>query len=239
MSETNRTAGIFTGTTNTNSVNLGITTLCSMKCPKCSIGMPALMKSKRAYHEPMDNIFDDLLTMTNSNKDKLKRIHITGGEPTLHPQFEDIADRLTGEDSRLGNEFLTIESNGWGYEKYRSVFRWFDKVFITHYLQDAMYPGSPDNTAIVEMAQKDLGDKLIREPPVKHETQHLLPIVDSSPCSKWFSPGLPCGYYHRKLYPCCVSFGIDENLGIPITADWREQIRGKNKGCHQCCYRGT
>lgn len=235
MSETNRTAGIFSGTTNTNSVNLGITTLCSMKCPKCSIGMPALMKSKRAKHADLTELFADLTTLTLSQQ--FKRIHITGGEPTLHPDFEEIVEHIYNENL---SEHMTIESNGWGYEKYKDTFRYaFEKVFITHYLQDAVYPGSPDNTAIVEMAQKDLGSKLIREPPVKHETQHLLPIANTSPCSKWFSPGLPCGYYHRKLYPCCVSFGIDENLGIPITADWREQILGKAKGCESCAYRGT
>jgi hypothetical protein len=201
--------------------------------------MPALMKSKRAYHEPINNIFLDLKTMVM--QEPLKRIHVTGGEPTLHPEFQNVIWTLTDDnsDAKWRTTYVTIETNGWGYERYRNLFPVFDKVFITHYLQDAVYPGSPDNTAIVEMAQKDLGNKLIREPPVKHETQHLLPIVDSSPCSKWFSPGLPCGYYHRKLYPCCVSFGIDENLGIPITADWREQIRGKEKGCNSCAYRGT
>jgi hypothetical protein len=55
--------------------------------------MPALMKSKRAYHEPINNIFLDLKTMVM--QEPLKRIHVTGGEPTLHPEFQNVIWTLT------------------------------------------------------------------------------------------------------------------------------------------------
>lgn len=249
--ETNRTAEIFRDTNNKNTINLGITTLCSMKCPKCSIGMPALMKEKKAYHLAKTDILDDLTVLTE--RSNLRRIHITGGEPTLHPEFKQIVDIVFGgpDNSRRYEhfaEYVTIETNGWGYLKYREVFESFDKVFITHYLADAMYKGSPDNTEIIETAQKDLGSKLIREPPVIHSTQHKteitqlgkvrIPVIET-PCSKWSNPGLPCGYYNRMLYPCCVSFGIDPIYAVPVTPNWRDLIDMFPKGCNRCCYQGT
>jgi hypothetical protein len=229
----NRDEPLFQGTNNTNTINLGITTYCSMKCPNCSVSVPAIAKAKAARHAELREIKRDAEVLR-----PLKRVHVTGGEPTLHPEFVAIATSARGW---FDAEHLTLETNGHFYRRYKDViFLMFDRVFITHYVKDAIYPGSPDNTAIIEEAQADLGSRLIREPPVEHTTAHRTGLtLVGEPCSKWYSPGLPAGWYDGRLYACCVSFGIDRELGIPVTPDWRERIQAAEMGCGRCCYKGT
>lgn len=247
----NRTDPLFKSTTCTNSVNLGITTLCTMRCPKCSVGVPVYKGTPFARHAELDEIKRDAKLMR-----PMRRVHLTGGEPTMHPHFSVIAMHAREWFEAM---YLTLETNGAYYMKYRDLFSEetnpFDRVFITHYLKDAIYPGSPDNTAIIEVAEKDLGDLLIREPPVVHSESHLTQVgMLASPfhpldakqgleepfaCSKYFEPGLPCGWYNGRLWKCCVSVGIDLNFSIPVTPDWREKIMGLTMGCRSCCYRGT
>lgn len=249
---TNRSHPMFQGQNYLNSLNLGITTLCTMKCPNCSISVPKHALEGTAKDATLSELFGTGLVMQG-----LRRVHITGGEPTRHTFFRELAANIQ---SWFGCKYLTIETNGFGYMKHRDYFNsLFDLVFITHYQKDAIYPGSPDNTEIIEQAQKDLGVKLIREEPVRHSKGHASlpmlsltvkeiepikafgegPVIYDKPCSKYFDPGLPAGWYHNKLYRCCVSFGLDENLGIPVTKDWKEKLANAAMGCERCLFQGT
>lgn len=231
-----RTDPIFQNTTQTNSVNLGITTLCSMSCPKCSVNVPGVKNTPLGKHAYWYDIHEAGILMR-----PLRRVHVTGGEPTIHPAFGFIAAYVR---DWFQAEYVTLETNGAGVLKYLSdIDRRFDRVFVTHYEKDAIYPGSPDNSEVIRRAGYVLGDKLIHEAPVRHERGHELLTLGmlgvETPCSKYFDPGLPCGWYNNKLYGCCVTFGIDPSLGIPVTKDWRDRIAKRPMGCGACCYRGT
>lgn len=239
----NRTHPMFLGQSCLNSLNLGITTFCTMKCPNCSVAVPKLKYEGTAEHALIADVF-----RTAAYMQRLKRVHVTGGEPTFHPDFVFLAQHLR---AWFECEYLTIETNGTLYDKYRDVFQSniFDLVFITHYEKDAIYKDSPDNTRVLEIAERDLGERLIREAPVRHDRMHqtlqlgvtLRDYADQKvePCSKYTQLGLPAGWYHNKLYRCCVSFGIDQDLGIPVTNKWREEIVKLDMGCGMCLYKGT
>jgi hypothetical protein len=226
-----RTHPIFQGQNNTNSLNLGLSTHCTMKCPKCSIAVPREKEQGTARHAMIADIVRDAKWMQG-----LRRVHLTGGEPCVNPMFRYIAEHVR---KWFNCAYVTIETNGSYYTKYRDVFQTFDLVFITHYEANAVYEGSPDNTEIIEQADKDLGDRLIREPAVRHTTEHGLLQLGAVPCSKFYEPGLPAGWYNSLLYSCCVSVGINPNLGIPVTEDWRERIKDLPMGCGHCCFRGS
>lgn len=242
---TTRTDDIMRGTTPTNSVNLGITTKCTMRCPNCTIDVPARAADGSANHVPWGKVDYDLSVMTN--REPLRRVHLTGGEPTMHPDFLKIVACLAGYRDAKFIRYLTIETNGSGVRKYQDLFTYpdvFDRVFITHYVKDAIYPDNYDNTEVIAWAKTHIGDRLICEPPVTHLQKHLpLQIVEKCngvlPCSKYFDPGLPSGWYDGLIYPCCVSVGIDRNLGILVTEDWREKVGKLDMGCRYCTYRGT
>lgn len=231
----NRTDPLFKGTSNTTVVQIGLTTLCTMRCPNCALSMPQLTAAGIAKHADVAQLQKDAVHMQG-----LHRVHLTGGEPTHHPEFRYIATHIG---KWFQCEFLTIETNGTGYVKYRDLFcdsTLFDRVFITHYVKDRIYPNNFDNTHVLEMAVLDLGDRLIWEEPVTHLPYHHLDTPkDSPPCSKWYDPGLPAGWYHGRLYACCVTYGIDQSLGIPVTPDWKEQIQKQSMGCDRCLYAGS
>jgi hypothetical protein len=239
-----RTDPVFKGTTPTNTVNLGITTACSMLCPKCSVGVPKFRSEGRDKHASVRQIITAGDVM--SRKGPLRRVHLTGGEPTVHPNFGTIALLVR---SWFYAKYLTIETNGAELRAYSYLFREpsvFDRVFITHYLKDSVYKGCPDNTETIQMARCLVGDRLIVEPPVTHQRAHVplgRVLTDSTgrvgPCSKWHDPGLPCAWYNDRLYPCCVTVGINEEWSIPVTEDWRTEILKVPMGCERCCYRGT
>jgi hypothetical protein len=239
----NRNHPLFEGQNNQNSLNLGLTTFCTMRCPNCSISVPKHKAEKTAKDASVSDIIRDSRWMRG-----LRRVHLTGGEPLLHPDFRYVAEHAR---DWFHCSYLTVETNGHLYHKYKDVFRTFDLVFVTHYEQDTIYPGNPGNGHIVDLVQQDLGDRMIREPPVRHEHGHGIreqlvqlnaskgQLPEDVACSKYRNPGLPAGWYDGKVYACCVSFGISSELGIPVTEDWRQRIQNLAKGCIKCCYHGT
>lgn len=223
---------VFKGTTNTNTVNLGLTSLCTMACPNCHTSVPKYKAEGVARHAPVEWIRRDAVLMQG-----LRRVHVTGGEPSMHPHFAYIVENLF---SWFKPEYLTIETNGTYYRKYRDLFLNFDKVFITHYVVDKIYPGNFDNTEVIAEAEKDLRGRLVREEPVLHDRANRQESSGSDePCQKWYDPGLPCAWFDGLLYACCTTFGIDRSLGIPVTPDWREQIVRRPMGCDRCVFQGT
>lgn len=244
-----RTHPIFKGTTTINSVNLGITTRCTMKCPNCSIGIPALQQAKKDRDAPIAELARAGAIMTSMGRFPLRRVHLTGGEPTFHRYFSYIAEHV--RNWFLGTEFITIETNGTLYKRYKDVLKeFFDLVFITHYVKDKIYPDNPDNTEIIAEAKEFLGDKLVIEAPVEHTQAHHKGLIhlgtrtdkidpELDACGKFHYPGLACAYYNNRIYPCCVTVGIDPALSIPLSQNWREEIVKVDKGCVTCCFRGT
>lgn len=234
-----RTDPVFKDTTNLNSLNLGITTRCSMKCPNCSIDVPYIAEEKEATHAKIADIARDAAFMR-----PLRRVHVTGGEPTLHPEFGMLSSLVR---EMFHAQYVTLETNGARLVKYLDVVKaFYDRVFITTYEEDAVYPGSPSNLDVIETAKRHLrSGQLILEPPVRHTQSHVQVLSlrqtkdEEVPCSKWYDPGLPAGWYNGLLYPCCVSFGIRAAGGIPVDANWRERIVNIPMGCQVCCYRGT
>jgi hypothetical protein len=245
---TNRTHPMFAHTTQTNTINLGITTRCTMSCPNCSVDVPGIKAANRARDESVAQLLFAGQVLTKYGG--FRRVHVTGGEPTMHKDFERLVPLLK---AGFVAQHLTLETNGAYFARYkRLIHDHFDMVFITHYLKDKIYPGSPDNTKTIEEAQKLLGDRLIVEPPVEHPEGHVkLGVIghrgdeakakaEAIACSKFYEPGLPCAYYEGILYPCCVSVGIDRvGLGVPVTENWRDFITEWPKGCSRCLYRGS
>src|SRR5688572_19764188 len=107
----NRTDPVFADTNCLNTVNLALTTRCSMVCPNCSVDVPAITGTAEARHTPPSLIRSDALSMK-----PMRRVHLTGGEPTIYPNFDPVARSVR---SWFGAQYVTIETNGVGYKRYR------------------------------------------------------------------------------------------------------------------------
>lgn len=160
----------------------------------------------------------------------LNRIHITGGEPTMHPKFADFVPKLK---ELFGCTRLTIETNGFGFKKYRSLFTYFDEIYCSHYTAET-FPDCPDNTEEIEFIKWYLQETKVKiiVGKVQHESREKR---GTKICARGTSEAL--GYSNGKLYPCCVASGLPErDTGIPVTENWREDILKVIHPCDICFF---
>ena len=73
-------------------MNIAITNYCNLKCPYCFANKFIESEKQSITEDQLDKILD-FLFYSNLNKYKHK-IGIIGGEPTLHPQFQDIINKI-------------------------------------------------------------------------------------------------------------------------------------------------
>ncbi len=87
-------------------MNINITTYCNLKCPYCfAVDLWKASGNKREDKEISIKHLKILIDFMK--RSRLHTIHMLGGEPTLHPKFEEIYDIVT----RSGFQ-ITIFSNG-------------------------------------------------------------------------------------------------------------------------------
>lgn len=89
-----------------------ITSACNLECPICY----TINKNHNAYHISLPD-FSKLLEVIRRNDPQNRIINLTGGEPTLHPQFLDII-RLCHE---AGIHRITISTHGLTFIKNESL----------------------------------------------------------------------------------------------------------------------
>ena len=73
-------------------MNIAITNYCNLNCPYCFANKFIDSEKQSLNENQLDKILD-FLFYSKLNKYKY-RIGIIGGEPTLHPQFQDIVNKI-------------------------------------------------------------------------------------------------------------------------------------------------
>jgi hypothetical protein len=200
-------------------VNLAITTRCNRSCPNCCCNIP-----ERKYHWDADL---DYLTRAADCFKGVERIQLTGGEPTLHPQFEELVPQLR---DLFQCQYLTIETNGVRFHKMPELLRYFDEVYATHYAPPEF---AEDNGEEILF----LRDYLSSSHTKVHckEAQHVPRTRRGShPCFRGFFDAISC--FKGLIYPCCMGWGIDGAQSVPMDAAWRNALPGVPLPCSSCFY---
>lgn len=160
----------------------------------------------------------------------LDRLHVTGGEPTLHPKFTEFAPGLR---DLFGCKQLTMETNGYGFKRFPETFKLFDEVYASVYTPET-YPGCPDNREQIAYIEKYLAGSA---------TKFMTGLINFIPRSRRGTKMCHRGrsndvtYARGLLFPCCVSSGILEvDHGIPLTENWREEIVKVDIPCEHCWF---
>ncbi len=205
-----------------DSVHFTLTTLCNMRCQWCAQRIPQRVGKhyNLAYIAQAAEVFHGLELLT-----------ITGGEPTLHPLFAELAPRFR---PMFGCRRLVVESNGYGFRKFPEAFDAFDSVHASHYTA-ATFPGAPDNTAdvqfLVDYYHADRSN-LVQVGEMQHVPTHLRP--GSGVCERGQYP--IAAYFDGRLYPCCVGPGVEGAESIVPTKDWRTEILDVPLACGNCWF---
>jgi len=201
-------------------VLVSITTRCNRHCPDCCYGMTRPEQDK--HDHTLEYLEDAGRRLGLGPGDT---VAITGGEPTLHPKFQEWAPRFR---SIFGAGMTMIESNAYGFKRFPEAFLNFDYVHASYY--DGSFGGHDNMAEILWM------DAYMKEHSVKFEW-YFIPHVPrntdkSDRCQRGDFESVI--YFDGKLYGCCAASGQPNKVGCDITPTWRDDVVNLPLPCKGC-----
>lgn len=202
-------------------LNLCITTACSRSCPDCCVGVGRVPPTYMSLAE---------IQVVGKLMGPLTQVQVTGGEPTIHPQFVEVSMHL--REMFDAREFW-LATNGYGVRGPQrfEAFTQYDRVLVTQYGPET-YEGCTSNESEVHALVTILQNASV-ELVIGHQ-RHRKP--------KHLGAGQPCGrgrsgrvsYWNGKLYPCSSSHGVEGTTGVALSGGWREDIMKIPLACPNC-----
>ncbi len=193
-----------------------------MACPDCCAGITHMAKKDKKFY--------DWAYMEKAAKHfyGIGRINLTGGEPSIHPKFEEWVPKLK---ELFGCDRLDIWTNGTMFKKKAETFKHFDHIHITHYTKDT-FEGSPDNTELIEFILDYLKDTDVGITSTK--TVHI-PLTNrgSKMCFRGYSDTVE--FVDGFVYPCSSSSGLPTKIRVPLE-NWKEEVLKVSPPCHECLF---
>lgn len=197
-------------------VLLEMTTHCDQRCPNCCAGVGI---NRFLQHHSWE-YFERAAAVLYG----IERIHLTGGEPTIHPDFAEFVPRFK---ELFGCQRLTIQTDGYRVLKHAAVISsCIDEVFYSDY----------HNRPTVARTLVTLGPKLSVYDAGRGAANHAPRSRRGSgqPCERAF--GECVLYADGKLYGCCVAAGVDGAVGIEPGPGWKVEVRAAALPCHNCWF---
>lgn len=196
-------------------LEIAITDFCNLDCTYCSQGTP-IQKGKLTMPVELINQVSKIVRPY-----EFEEIKISGGEPTLHPQFRTICENLH---EWFPATRYTLATNG------AMLARYLDCISVFSQVQLSEYPGQ--NEDVFEgLIQRDIPNLYAVTKPDDtmminvHEQPNLGKVGIAERCPLRQVKKVVQQY----IYPCCVVFGLSiwrgmDRTGVacPLVANWRE-----------------
>ena len=197
---------------NIDTVNYFITNQCNLSCVDCAHNNPERMKDKSL------NKFINFDYIYESAKYfKGMRIKLTGGEPTFHPLFNEIASKFR---EIFNPSSLDMDTNGYKCLDNIESLKYFDKVLFSHYIQGEYFNHNEDNTHILKELKKRTDISLIVFDINTFESRIN---NNHNPCYRGTELGT-VSYIDGLIYPCCIGVGNKRAVGMKPILDWKSKI---------------
>jgi len=161
---------------------------------------------------------------------RIDGITLTGGEPTFHEQFAEIA---VGMKTWFDFGHMVIETNGYGLRKYADLLASeFAMIAASGY--DGSF-GGPSNQDDINwfrhfLASKGMENKL-QTRVVGHFPRNT---IGSSMC--WRGESGTVILHQGKLYGCCAASGQQQKVGCDVTPTWKEDVLRLPLPCEGCVF---
>ena len=218
-----------------NRLTVPITRACNRACPECTNrerdGIYG--NGERNPHMSYDEI-----VWVGKNIGKIGRVEITGGEPTVHPDFQKITVSLR---DIFQSDDIMLVTNGYIFEdddKLPLLLK-YNRIYLTDYTQKfADKYGTPSNTEVCDKICDYLeGHKEVRV--WRQRMDEHLELKDDVPnattCRNGHDRGDMIGYHRGQLYGCCIAWGLDyPGKGIVLAKDWRDRLCEMELPCNKC-----
>jgi hypothetical protein len=223
----------FLGERIINKIQVPIVRVCNRQCPNCCAREQLTWYNKSITEK---EISLDELIWAGKLIGKIEYLEITGGEPTLHSQFEELTNNLP---KIFQCDDVMLVTNGWLFGKDPSklpLLLKYKRFYLSHYTEQFVEKyGGVTNTNEINLVLKFL----------KEHDISLINYFDISEHFVYNLPysGIPCGhyksnmisYYEKYLYGCCVAWSIPfRGRGIPLTENWRMYLEKIETPCDQC-----
>jgi len=197
-------------------ITMDLTTHCDRRCPNCCAGVGI---NRKLQHHPWE-YFERVAPFIYG----IERVNLTGGEPTVHPQFAEFVPRFR---ALFGCKRLTLSTDGFRVDHYHDLIaREFDEVHFSDYqtrpeavvslrampLKLSVYPAGQDARNFESRARRGSG----------------------KPCFRGESDTV--AYADGKFFPCCVSPGLDHTQGLEPCEGWQEKVQLLDMGCAECFF---
>lgn len=204
---------------NNFALELCVTDLCNLKCRYCC---QATNENSNKAHMPLNDI-KKVAEMVS--KHEFFTIKISGGEPTLHPNFGEICQNL-----RLWftAHHYQLATNGCNLLRYRNLLHFYDSIDLT------LYPGLNDKT------YNDILLSSIHTPDIFCTTRfddELMRNVFKENNLGETNIFMKCRYpawrkvVQGRIYPCSNIFGQairqkfnPNSVSVPMDENWRENL---------------
>lgn len=197
-------------------IEIDITYLCNLHCLNCN---RSVTQARDAMHMTVDTVrkfVDESLAVQKC----WRRIRVLGGEPTLHPQFQEILQELQRYKATYQDCILEVVTNGYG-RRVQSV--------LAALPPDVMIDNSQKESPVqVHFGPFNLAPQ---DDPGFDGAEYKNGCAVLEECGMGLTP---MGYY-----PCAVAGGIDrilgENLGASsLPADDDDMIAAVDRLCRLC-----
>ena len=212
-------------------LDITLTDFCSLNCRFCCHGTPLFKDKKHISLEELERISKFFKPY------EFHVIKISGGEPTLHPEFAKICDNL----KRLfPAKSYYLATNGFLLEKYIENVKIFNIIELSNYppFNDKVY------NRLVSIKNK-IPNLVVRK---KEEYDEIIDVNREMNLDKK-NIFRRCPYTDNvkivqdRIYPCCNIFGQAmrqniklDKISVKIDENWRENLEKINiePYCRQC-----
>jgi hypothetical protein len=205
---------------NLASANVTIITGCNRSCPDCCCGDVVLRAKPIVFS--VDDVARDVAALGDAGV-----VYLTGGEPTLHPDFPAVAEAAR---RARGSLPLVLITNGARLVRHAAATRHFDAIRMSVFVEGSN-AGSPTDPSIVEEFKKVCPPGVRFEPSV---VIHYRTTGGSGTCERIHNT---MSTMNGRAYPCCVASGIDgaESTDL-LTPGWEDRLLDVAAPCDRCVF---
>lgn len=206
---------------------LPITRACQRQCPEC----PA--RQAGPSHVPVDE-----LKWAGRLIGPVGKVEVTGGEPSLHPEFEAIS---AGLHEWFDSKDIMLLTNGGIFVKDDNLplLLHYDRVYVTWYTNEfATRYGGDANTGVVNKIEdylKGKGKPVHVQRMDAHNPLTIGPRTEKAKCVYGYDQSDMVAYHRGQIYGCCTCWQLsNRGRGIVLAEDWRERLSDIDLPCSSC-----
>jgi hypothetical protein len=200
------------------SANVTVMTPCNRRCPDCCCGDVVFREKGRIFSA--EEIARDIVQLGD-----VGTVLLTGGEPTLHPDFPAVAEAAR---AARGGGKLTLVTAGARLVKHAASMRFFDTIRMSVF-DESSNAGESTTPGIVEEFRKVCPEGVNFEPALVVHYRSSGP----NPCERVDYTISTMG---GRVYACCVASGISGASSTELSEGWEERLLGVDVPCDKCVF---